>query len=128
MAKHLDWLFTEYGFRITNSEYSPTFGGEGVVRLENDTLRIELVSDRDRTFLEFSPKDGLEGNTVTYDLIKQMLTKEVCDESIMINASQIAFLHDNFPKIISLFSTTEKGDLLKKIKSMKKARAKRLFG
>jgi hypothetical protein len=127
LAESFEWLFSDYDFTIIHSEYSPSFGGEGLIRLTNSILRIDLISDRDSAFLEFSPIGGWEvGETVTYDLIRELLTDEICDETT-ITASQIEFLRANFKKIISLFESPKTGETLKKIKTLKKERAKRLF-
>jgi len=76
LAEHFEWLLTEYDFKIANSEYSKTFGGEGLIRLTNSILQIDLVNDRDLTFLEFSPIKGWKiGETTSYDIIKQILNK-----------------------------------------------------
>ncbi|MCP4652655.1 MAG: hypothetical protein GY858_04650 [Candidatus Omnitrophica bacterium] len=122
------WLFSDYGFKIRDSEYSPSFGGEGLIRLENEKIRIDLISDRDHAYFEFSPIEGWEkGETVTYDIIRQLITNEVCDDT-MISESQIVFLKANFPKIISLVASPQKNDLLFKIRQLERERAKRLFG
>jgi len=127
LAENFEWLFSDYGFKIIHSEYSPTFGGEGVVSLTNSILRIDLVSDRHRAFVEFSPITGWKsGETVTFDLIKQLLTNEVCDET-MITTSQIEFLKSNFEEIISIFESNKNMETLKKFKALKKERARRLF-
>lgn len=128
LAKHFDWLFTEHGFRITYSDYSDTFGGEGLIRLENDILRIDLINDRDRVFLNFLPREGWkESDSVSYDLIRQILTKEICDDA-KFQPSQAEFLRTNFAEIISLFAVRDKKDLLRKFDTLKKQRAQRLFG
>ncbi len=128
LAEKFEWLFLEYDFKIQHSEYTPSFGGEGLIRLENEILRIDLISDRDRAYLEFSPSGGwIKGETVTYDLLRQLINDEVCSETT-ITASQIEFLRENFTKVIALFASLQKDELLKKIKILKKERAKRIFG
>ena len=125
--KNFMWLLSNFDFKIVDSEYYESFGGQGSIRLENSILCIDLISDRHQAYLEFSPIEGWNDESTSFDIIKQILTNEICDDSI-ISEEQIRFLRDNFKDILSLFSSTNKNDTLKKVKILEEKRGKRLFG
>jgi hypothetical protein len=46
IRERLPWLFSEYGFRITNYSYDPRAFGNCIVILESGTLRLRFIRDR----------------------------------------------------------------------------------
>ena len=112
IATHFLWLFELYNFRINNSEYNASFGGQGMVELKNATIKICFVSDREKIYLEFSPIKGWPaGDVVTMDLLCELLTGQSIDTAILTDKS-IKFVKDHFGDVISLFSENDLNELL----------------
>ncbi len=128
IASHFTWLFEAYGFRLTNSHYDATFGGQGWVELEGHSMRIRFVSDREKVYPEFAPLGGWpEGEGVTLDLLYRYLTGQYMDTAMVTDAS-CEFLKKRFGDILLLFSNGDTSELRAAFEKLKRERAKRLFG
>ena len=128
IAEDFLWLFDLYNFRITNSVYNSSFGGQGMVELKNADIKICFVSDREKIYLEFSPIKGWpEGDVVTIDLLYEKITGKSIDSAMLTDIS-ITFIKGHFSAVISLFTENDPKELLSAFNKMKMERAKRLFG
>lgn len=128
IATHFIWFFEKYNFRIVDSSFDPSFGGQGLITLKNTKITVCLVSDRDKIFIEFSPLKGWEDHDgVTLDLIHQHILGKSIDTT-MVTDETIKFLKDHFDSITTLFCDNDTEKLKSIFSKLKKERAKRLFG
>ncbi|SIO27394.1 hypothetical protein SAMN05444166_3390 [Singulisphaera sp. GP187] len=56
LAGEASFLYADKGYRITDSNYGPSFGGGGDVTLSGEVLDLRFWLDRDRLFLDFSER------------------------------------------------------------------------
>jgi len=126
LINNRDYLFNEYGFRFVDSMVSESFGGDSYVILENDSVRIRLVSDRNQLFLDFQPKINCK-EWYSIDMVNQYLTGEI-KESAELDVHYEDFLSKEMADIINIFSGEECALTLIELKKLEKERAKRTFG
>ncbi len=128
IAEHYIWLFECYEFRISNSEYHPSFGGQGLVELENASVRLRFVSDREKVFLEFGPKHGWrDDEAASVDLVCWAIEGEYQGQAILTDSLN-RFVRQRFDAIIELFSENGPDKLRSIFKTLKNQRSKMLFG
>ncbi len=128
IATHFIWLFEQYNFRIVDSSFDHSFGGQGSITLKNSRIIVNFVSDRDKVSLELSPIKGWgDYPGVTLDLVYQHILGKSIDTT-MITDETIQFLRDHFDSITTLFCDNDAENLKSIISKLKKERAKRLFG
>jgi len=128
ILNYLDFLYKKYNFKFIDSNYSPTFGGDSYVILENEILLLRFVLDRNQLFLDFQSKIVKEKNHwYSIELIKQIINKNEDYDSILDSKNGL-FLQNNFENIIKIFNNENIKTTLQLLKELEKKRAKMLFG
>jgi len=103
LAGQLSFLYSEYGFRITDSMSSGSFGGDAYVVLEREEVRIRLVRDRSQEFIELqSTQNGQSDRWFTVDLLRGLLKLPSDDNAFMTNENA-QFIEAHLEAILSEF-------------------------
>lgn len=122
------FLYEEWGCRVVNSEYVPTFGGTGSVTLTNDIVELNFWLERDRLFMDLRGVASQSKNAwFSTDIIRQFLTGEVMDRARM-DHGNVDFLRTNFERIQDCFTKSQLATTELACKNLERQRAKRLFG
>ena len=123
------WLFEKYGFRIIDSFWDPSFGGQGMVALSNGSIQIRFNSDRDQVIIEFFPQESgwPTDEFITVDLLYTRITGGFLDAAV-VSENTTSFLYSRFDEILALFSGVDSEALISEFRKLKKERSKRLFG
>jgi len=120
------WLFAE-GFKIVDSDYYDSFGGQGAIDLANDRFRISFRSDRDQVHVSIAPlpMEGFEG-VVSIDLFVLDKTGELGDSRA--SESLSAYLRENLDEIASWFEGLSAEELIQKTTKLMGLRSKLFWG
>lgn len=122
---YCSYLYNDYGFIFTDSEVASSFGGDALLIMESDTLKMRFISDRSQLFLDVS---AVSKNSEWYsiDLIRQMITGET-DYFSLLDENNAKFLRNNIDKIIECFDKNNINNTTKELKKLKLIRNKKLF-
>lgn len=128
LLKYCSDFYKKYGFKFSNSEVTPQFGGNAYLMLENDNLKIRFIIDRGQLMLEFFSKfDKKRDNWYSIDLVRQLISGE--DEYYaLLDDNNGQFIQKNLDKIIEMFRENVITQTIEKLNLLKKRRAKILFG
>ena len=125
LISHFAFLYNDYGARFIDSRVQ---GLNAMLVLEMGDLRLRFVRDRSQLFLDFqSSQHPKEDNWFSYDVVRQLITKEVVD-SALFDKTKAKFVKENIQEIAKVFSEKNKQATEKTLHKFEKARAKRLFG
>lgn len=125
MAEKYLWLFEIEGFRLRDSFiYWPT--GDCWVELSGGEMVVRFVSERGAIVLEFlGTPDWKQG--VSIDLLSDHF--DCGSLPAVIGAAEVdEFVRENFKRVSELLSGRSEYDLGPLLDSLKRRRAKRLFG
>lgn len=103
LAGQLSFLYSKYGFRITDSMVSDSFGGDAYLVIEREELRIRLVRDRSQYFIELQSTQKSQSNSwFTVDLLRGLMGLPSDDNAFMTNENA-QFLETHLDAILSEF-------------------------
>ena len=103
LAGQLSFLYSKYGFRITDSLVSDSFGGDAYLIIEGEELRIRLVRDRSQYFIEFQSTQRSQSDSwFTVDLLRGLMELPADDNAFMTNENA-QFLETHLEVILSEF-------------------------
>lgn len=128
IAAHMGFLWDGDRYRITSSEVATSNGGDAVLVVESEELRLRIVRDRGQLFLDFQPSfSSFDGDWFSVDLLRRLQTGKR-EQTAELDERYAAFVRDNLQEIERSFSETEWAGTLTRLKKMKAKRAKELFG
>lgn len=128
IAAHMGFLWDGARYRITSSEVATSNGGDAVLVVESEELRLRIVRDRGQLFLDFQPSfSSLDGEWFSVDLLRRLQTGKR-EQTAELDERYAAFVQDNLQEIERSFSETEWPGTLTRLKKLKAKRAKELFG
>jgi hypothetical protein len=104
IATHMGYLWTDARFRITGSDVATSFGGDALLLVESERLRLRFVSDRAQLLLDLQPAD-LDGDRDWYsiDLVRRLFLGHR-EESAVLDPSYAEFMREHLDAIEALFS------------------------
>lgn len=102
LLDHYGFLYKEHSYRLVDSEYWDSFGGNGYIALASPRLQVRFTRERSRTFLDFKEPTAGEDGWQHYDLVYRLLTGVELPEGTWDDLDP-AFLRENLTKIESLF-------------------------
>jgi len=130
LVKHLSFLYKDFGFKIVDSEHADYFGGVGSVILQSGDLKVMITNDRG--FIAFyvrNPKFCKKSyDWFSPDILWQLVKGEVDDDFAANETTFSTFLKEHITAIVEYLTGEDAEENFKKMRLMKKARAKRLFG
>lgn len=128
IAAHMGFLWEGARYRITGSEVATSNGGDAMLLVESEGLRLRFVRDRGQLFLDVqSSAAKLEDEWFSIDLIRRLRTGQR-EESAELDESYASFVREHLPEIEYQFNAEEWHLTLAKLKKLKAKRAKELFG
>jgi hypothetical protein len=124
----MDYLWKDGLFRITDSLVSTSNGGDALLFIESAALRMRFTRDRDQLFLEIQPLQAKNKNDwYSTDLLYRLLEGGPCRKALL-DKETAQFVENNIKEIEKLFQPANLDDTVKKLKELKRIRAKELFG
>lgn len=130
LASDFAYLFTEYGYRIVDSDASKVFGDNGYVTLEDGTRRLKFVRDRGQNVLDFFLlSDTSERYGYSLDLFRKLIEKRKKKwPTGVLDEDSVAFMRNNIDKIHALFPGEAYEETKATLERLKDQRANELFG
>lgn len=124
------FLYNEYSCRFVDSQVSKSFGGDAVLVLATEKLRLRLISDRSQLFCDFTDTSsdlGAKCKWFSIGVVRKYLTceTEFFDE---LDVGNISFLQREFHNIEDMFYKSSLLETQKELHKLEVERAKRLFG
>jgi len=128
IATHPGFLWDEARFRITGSEVTTFNGGDALLVVESEVLRLRFVSDRGQLLLDFQPvSGGATSEWFSVDLIRRLMSGQP-ETSAVLDEGYAAFIRQNLDTIEGLFRTERWAETRAELKAVATKRAKELFG
>lgn len=124
----MGFLWAGARFKIVGSEVSTSNGGDALLLVESDLLRMRFTCDRTQLLLDLQPADTSSRNEwFSIDLIRRLFlgTRE---ESAVLDESYAEFIRDHLADIERAFSGESWPQTRSRLKELKVKRAKELFG
>jgi hypothetical protein len=127
LANHCGFMFRPHWFRIVESEVDESFGGNAVVVLESNVLRIQITNDRGTLAMEFQPLGETTGTWYSPGLLKGLLEGNR-GGSERLDADWAAFLEHGLEELESrLVDAKARADTIAGLKDQARRRANDLF-
>jgi hypothetical protein len=127
LLKAGSFLYKEKGCRIVDSLHSDSFGGDGIVVLQSEKVRVRFVYDRGQLFTDFQRIGSKsKDDWVSVDIVRHYLTGKPGNSSEM-TAESTMFLKDRFEDIEQMFSNKSFASTLADLRSLEKERAAKMF-
>lgn len=128
LATHMTFLFEPGGFRFVDSRVDPSFGGDAVVVLESEILRIRITWDRAQLLLSIHPLEGRSNEWFSPGLLRGLLQGDRGGSEVL-DADWAAFLSAAIPELESrLDEPTSEAETLAELRRQAQLRSKELFG
>lgn len=128
IAAHMGFLWDGARYRITGSEVATSNGGDALLLVECEELRLRFVRDRGQLFLDFQPSfSSPDGEWFSIDLVRRLHTGQR-EETAELDEGYASFVHEHLQAIEHQFGAEEWPATLASLKKLKAKRAKELFG
>ena len=128
IATYMGYLWKNSRFRVAGSEVATSFGGDALLLVESEQVRLRFVSDRAQLFLDLQPASA-DGNDEWYsiDLVRRLLLGHR-EGSAVLDSSYADFLNQHLDEIEARFVGERWPETRAELKTLKVRRAKELFG
>lgn len=129
LVKYWSFLWVSARYRVTDSMVSTSFGGDALLVVASDALKLRFVRDRGRLFLDMQPPwAGKTAEWYSVDLVYRLIAGER-QESSELSEEYVTLVRARLAEIESLFSSKESFKATKvKLDELKRIRAKEMFG
>lgn len=128
IAAHMGFLWDGARYRITASEVATSNGGDALLLVESEKLRLRFVRDRGQLFLDLQPFfSSPDGEWFSIDLVRRLKTGRP-EETAELDEGYAAFVREHLQEIEHQFSEEEWAGTSARLKKLKVKRAKELFG
>lgn len=128
IAAHMGFLWDQARFRITGSDVTNVNGGDALLLVESDVLRLRFVRDRGQLVLDFQPVAGdAASEWFSVDLIRRLLLGKP-ETSGLLDESYAAFIGQHLDAIEDRFRSERWPATQADLNRLKVKRAKELFG
>lgn len=128
LMKYCSFLYETNRFKFADSLVSSSFGGDSVLVLTSDTLRLRFVRDRGQLFLDVqSVHQKNKKHWYSIDLIWRLITGQK-QRSAELNKDYTVFLRDHLDEIERRFSANCLHETVEALGKFEQIRAKELFG
>lgn len=127
IKSHMDYL-GRLGFREVGSQVTDHNGGDSLVVMESDNLRLRFVQDRSQLFLDFQPVTTTsQREWFSVDLIRRLYLGRR-ETSAVLDAGYAAFLRENLADLDARFAPASWPVTSKELKKLKRVRSREMFG
>lgn len=127
IASHMGFLWVKARFRITGSEATTINGGNALLFIESDILRMRFMCDRGELFLDFQPVESRETEWFSVD-ITQRFFRNPKDSGGLLSKDSVDFVCQNLNAIEERFSANRWPEVRVELKKLEAKRAKERFG
>jgi hypothetical protein len=128
IVNYMGFLWAEARFKITGSELAISNGGDALLVVESDRLRLRFVSDRRQLVLDFQPAATSTPNEwFSIDLIRRMMTG-ARESSSILDESYAEFIEHHLAEIEERFSIENWAVTHSRLQGLARKRAKEMFG
>lgn len=128
IVDYMGFLWSGARFKIVGSEVSTSNGGDALLLVESDLLRMRFVSDRTQLLLDLQPVGtSASKEWFSIDLVRRMFlgAREV---SAVLDDSYAAFIQQYLGEIEESFSSENWPQTRSQLQTLKAKRAKEMFG
>ncbi len=128
IAAHMGFLWDGARYRITGSEVTTSNGGDALLLVESEELRLRFVRDRGQLFLDLQPSFlSPDGEWFSVDLVRRLKTGQR-EETAELDQGYASFVQEHLVEIEQQFGSEEWPATSSSLKKLKARRAKELFG
>ena len=128
IASHMGFLWIGARFKIVGSEVSTSNGGDALLLVESNRLRLRFVCDRTQLLLDLQPsRTSAPNEWFSVDLIRRLFLGAP-ELSAILDESYAEFLHEHLDEIEQKFSDENWTETQSQLRGLKLKRAKELFG
>ena len=128
LASHLAFLFSPDGYRIVDSQVSPSFGGDAMIVLESSLVRMRLTWDRAQLLMEFQPINGRPSEWFSPGLLHGLLTGERPSSEVL-DRRWAKFLASGLPELERRLKDPDEAErTITELRQQARLRARELFG
>lgn len=126
VADHLSWLWRGGRFQITDSRADRSNGGDGLLVVESEGLRIRFTCDRRQLMADVQPVQD-PADWYSIDLLRRLWTGRP-ESSALLDASYARFLQLHLDEIEDLVAGEEWPAARDRLRELRVQRSKELFG
>lgn len=128
IVANMGFLWSGARFRIVGSEISTVNGGDALLTIESDVLRLRFVCDRGQLFLDFQAKFAQQQSVwFSVDLVRRLFLGRPESSGVLDDAYAV-FIRENLPDIERCFDDANWSTTYARLKELKTKRAKEMFG
>lgn len=128
IATHMGYLWRDARFRIAGSEVATSFGGDALLLVESQELRLRFVRDRAQLFLDIQPASlGASDDWYSIDLVRRLFLGQP-EDSAVLDPSYAEFLGESLDEVEARFAGERWRETRAALKKLKAKRARELFG
>jgi hypothetical protein len=128
VAAHMGFLWSDARFRIVGSEVSTSNGGDALLVVESEHLRLRFACDRRQLLLDFQPVAVAEARDwFSVDLIRRLFLGRR-EMSAVLDESYADFLGRNLEEIDDRFSPQNWPETRRDLRRLERVRAEEMFG
>jgi hypothetical protein len=127
LVEHLRFLYESGRYRIVDSAADPGFGGQGLLVLASETLKIRLVRDREFLSLDLgSVEQHGKFDWYAIGVVRRLLAGN--HDTDELTAETAAFLEEHLDEIEARFTQPALSGTIEQLKDIERRRAKERFG
>lgn len=128
IVNYMGFLWSGARFKIIGSEVSTSNGGDALLLVESNRLRMRFVSDRTQLLLDVQPaRTSVPNEWFSIDLIRRMILGAP-ELSAVLDESYAAFIKQYLNEIEERFSSEDWPQTHSQLQTLKVKRAKEMFG
>jgi hypothetical protein len=114
-------------FRFVDSKADGISGGNAYVVLESDSMRIRLIKEYGKLYIEFQSVHSIRERWFTWDVIRELLLHKPESQAILDVEGSVQ-LEQLLPSLESAFSASNYIISEARLEELERKRSQRLFG
>jgi len=129
IVDHMEYLWTDYRYRITHSDVADHMGGWAEMHVDSDSLRLVFTYERSQLFADAVSLFDRNRSRVPIELVCDLLgaapamTAQVGPATPLQRGAYSAFLREHFSSIEAMYSAPHWCQSLDALKSLVASRA-----
>lgn len=122
----MGFLWEGARFRISDSKVTTSNGGDALLYVESESVRLRFVLDRGQLFLDMQSISSAKGEWFSIDLIRRMFFGNR-EATAVLDESYASFLESHLDQVEERFDANRWVETRRQLKSIKVKRAKEMF-
>lgn len=128
LAAHMGFLWHGARFRIVGSQVTTSNGGDALLLVESDRVRLRFLCDRRQLMLELQPSHAAPSEAwYSIDLVRRLFLGRR-EASALLDESYAAFLEKHLDEVEDRFSSERWISTRVELEALRAQRAKEMFG